>query len=175
MTDLSKRAIACKGLRSRLIDGTFTQEPKPDESFWSKVNKGETCWTWTRGKDKKGYGRAWFDSKNRLAHHVAFFLDSKRWPESEVIMHSCDNPACVRPAHLKEGTHRENYEDSVRKGRRNRARGERTSTSRLTLDIVRECRFRHREGETGVDLAREFGVSKSAMCRAIKGVTWKHA
>jgi hypothetical protein len=45
--------------------------------------------------------------------------------------------------------------------------------SKLTEAIVRECRARHRAGETAAALS-EFGVSDVAMTNVVKGRTWKH-
>jgi len=45
-------------------------------------------------------------------------------------------------------------------------------TPKLTADIVRDCRKRNLAGEKGVDLAREFGVTESAMSQALNGATW---
>jgi hypothetical protein len=44
----------------------------------------------------------------------------------------------------------------------------------LTVELVTECRRRCRNGESGAELAREFGVDIATMCRAIKGTTWAH-
>jgi hypothetical protein len=33
------------------------------------------------------------------------------------IMHTCDTPACVNPAHLSQVTHKANMHDMIRKGR----------------------------------------------------------
>ena len=46
--------------------------------------------------------------------------------------------------------------------------------AKLTEEIVRECRIRAAAGETGVALAREFGVRKNAMNDAVNGRTWRH-
>lgn len=36
----------------------------------------------------------------------------------EVVMHTCDNPGCVNPKHLRGGSQKENVSDCARKGRR---------------------------------------------------------
>lgn len=53
-------------------------------------------------------------------------------------------------------------------------KGSATPASVLTEDIVRECRVRCAAGETQLDLATEFRVSKPTMHKAIVGKTWRH-
>jgi hypothetical protein len=52
--------------------------------------------------------------------------------------------------------------------------GTRHGLAKLTDEIVRECRARVAAGETRVALAREFGISATAMAMAVKGATWRH-
>ncbi|QDH48968.1 hypothetical protein vBEcoD226_2 [Escherichia phage vB_Eco_D226] len=69
-------------------------------------------------KTKGGYGRIRVDGVHWMAHRYALSVHLKRpLKEGCVVMHSCDNPACVNPAHLSEGTQKENIEDCRTKGR----------------------------------------------------------
>lgn len=100
------------------------------ERFWPKVDKNGPvaphrpelgpCWMWTGGTDKKGYGRISIGRRSSggmvVAHRVAFLLEHGRWPEP-CALHHCDNPSCVRPEHLFEGTKSDNMRDCARKGR----------------------------------------------------------
>lgn len=101
-------------------------KPKPTVPlivrFWRKVAIGEPdeCWLWTAGTDGDGYGKIWVQALNRStgAHRVSWFLSRREWPApGEVIRHTCDNPPCVNPAHLLTGTHKDNYNDCVDRGR----------------------------------------------------------
>lgn len=113
------------------------------DSFWERVapHPNGACWLWT-GHTHNGYGRIGVRygprCENRQAHlsaHVlAWAIEHGRWPKL-CIIHSCDNPPCVNPDHLREATHQENMHDvalrlarpasatATRSSRRRRRRG----------------------------------------------------
>lgn len=58
-----------------------------------------------------------------LAHRVSYQLFYNDEIVSEdIICHKCDNPKCINPKHLFKGTHKDNCNDKVNKGRQ--AKGE---------------------------------------------------
>lgn len=97
--------------------------------FWSKVavcEHGRTCteccWPWIGATHANGYGnfRATpYKEGNVSAHIVSWFLRESTWPPDGVfVCHTCDVPLCVQNnAHLFLGTHTENMQDMLAKGR----------------------------------------------------------
>src|SRR3990167_2413835 len=97
--------------------GVYIRKKKSvEDRFWKKVNKGPKCWEWVGARLGHGYGYFWFNSKNVLAHRFSWKLSYGNigW---KFVLHKCDNPPCVRPVHLKLGTHLDNMAD-VRAGNR---------------------------------------------------------
>ena len=86
------------------------------ERFWKHVNKTDTCWTGQLKLNRDGSGSIQIDGKSILAHRYSVVLDG-RDPAGKVVMHTCDNPACVRPDHLKVATQADNVKDMIVKGR----------------------------------------------------------
>lgn len=89
--------------------------------FWAKVQKTNGCWLWTASKNSQGYG--WIGAGGRggamlKAHRVAYELTYSRIPQGLLVCHHCDNPTCVRPAHLFLGSASDNIRDCLAKGRR---------------------------------------------------------
>ena len=96
-----------------------TPEPRgPEDRFWAQVEKRgpDECWLWV-GATLKGYGRGNWNGEHYYAHRKSWELANGPIPDGLYILHACDNPPCVNPAHLRPGTQAENVRDMVERGR----------------------------------------------------------
>jgi hypothetical protein len=134
------------------------------ERFMEKVTISDSCWHWNAMKNSYGYGLIWVNGKPVRAHRVSFSLFNGELSEEDVVMHSCDNPSCVKPSHLSVGTRLENNRDAVAK-RRNQF-GEKHWAAKLTTEQVESVR--NMKG-TYTQIAKIFGVSQSAISRIKTG------
>jgi DNA invertase Pin-like site-specific DNA recombinase len=91
------------------------------------------------------------------------------------VLHRCDTPSCVNPAHLFIGTQKDNIDDMRRKGRdrfdANPPRGARQWTAKLTDETVREIRADKRK-QTAI--AAAYGITQSQVSRLKNGKRWQH-
>lgn len=148
--------------------------PPLNERFWSKVDRRgpDECWPWLSWSNPKGYGRFKLNGRNWLATHCALLLVGRPRPDNfACAMHSCDNPACVNPAHLRWATVAENNADRDAKGRAVHLVGEDHFNSILTEEAVIAARLADTPGK---QLARELGVSATTVQRARVGAGWRH-
>ena len=75
------------------------------------------CWEWHGKIMHKGYGVLSVNNKETRAHRASYEVFVGAIPDGMVIMHMCDNRRCINPDHLKPGTHKQNVQDAVAKGR----------------------------------------------------------
>jgi hypothetical protein len=142
--------------------------------FWAKVSPEPTsgCFLWT-GSTTEGYGAIFVGitghSDIRLAHHVAFFLETGRWPRTDDLAHKCDVRPCVRFDHLFEASRAENLADMRAKGRQ--ARGNKLPYAKLTPEKVREIRASR---DTPAELAKRYRVSRRAINLVRSRRNWSH-
>ena len=152
-------------------------EPKPvSERFWPKVNiqASDECWEWQAQIITSGYGMFTVSPGNQTtAHRIAYELTFGPIPEGMLVCHHCDNRTCVNPFHLFVGTHKDNYWDMVKKGRRSApgTPGERNHFSILTEVEVKKIRNLLGK-KSHSQLATIFGVSKSAITAISTRQSW---
>lgn len=86
------------------------------------------CVEWDGYLTPKGYGRIYVrgsgygqsNGRYMLAHRWTWEQANGPVPDGMVVMHLCDNPACVELSHLRLGTQAENLADMKAKGRGHR-------------------------------------------------------
>lgn len=133
------------------------------------------CWLWKGPKDGGGYGLTHLDGRSQSVHRVMVVLATGQpIPEGLFVLHSCDNPPCVNPSHLRVGTHQENMDDMVRKGRQRTPLGVSHGKSKLNDDIVRRIRVMASGGMTQRAIAAVFGVWQATIRDVLNGRTWGH-
>ena len=169
------------------LNGSFPVPPIPETTavaFWKRVCKTETCWFWTGAKrSTSGYGvlRVPIDTAygraalGVAAHKLSYVLTNGPIPIGKILLHSCDEPACVRPDHLRPGTHRENAEDFF--GKRPAKDRNPHWAAKLTSDEeIKRLRDLYFQANMTVGaLARQFGMSKPGVIAVLTGQSHRGA
>lgn len=91
--------------------------------FWRLVCKTEhtDCWIWGACRNKKGYGKfsvSKIPHVQMASHRLSWELTHGKIIGGLCVLHRCDNPSCVNPAHLFVGDKGDNARDAFAKGRR---------------------------------------------------------
>lgn len=144
------------------------------DRFWAKVDRrGEDdCWPWLGYRNAGGYGEFRVHRGRRdLAHRFAYELLVGPIPPGALIRHTCDTPACVNPAHHEPGTDAQNVRDRVERGRS--ATGPRHGQRKLAVEQVVMIRRRIKAGDPMKAIARDFGISDTAVRKIRDGKTWR--
>ena len=129
-----------------------------------------------RGKGP-GYAQILIDGKLEYRHRAAYAGQKGVHVRSitGVVMHTCDNPRCINVAHLRLGTHQDNTDDMMRKGRHYALSGEDSPHAILTVELVKEIKVRYKPRcrvNGAYAMGREFHVSNTTIRDVLKGRTW---
>ena len=129
--------------------------------FWKYVDKQgpDECWEWLGTISKYGYGHLNIKGKTQQAHRASWAIANKTWPipAGKMICHTCDNKACINPAHLYLGDNTTNMRDK----------------SSLTSEDVREIRKLNTEGYALWEIGHMFNKDLSTIGRICRNETWK--
>jgi predicted DNA-binding protein (UPF0251 family) len=90
------------------------------------------------------------------------------------VLHRCDQPPCINPAHLFLGTRSDNVRDAVRKGRSTPQYGEFNPQAKLCAPVVQAIRRAAMLGCSQASLGRQYGVRQSTIWKILRRERWKH-
>lgn len=143
----------------RAHDRLGKHEPRTRETtadiFLKKIRKTDTCWLWTGHCNDYGYGIILLPGEiPTRAHRFSYEHFKGPIKKGLIVMHTCDNPPCVNPEHLRIGTKDDNNKDTALKRRHNY--GLDHWNGRLSDKAVENIRA---SDETGQVLALRHGVS----------------
>lgn len=175
----------------------FNLSEKDIVRFWSKVAiAGEDdCWLWgEKCRHWKGYGLFTIASGRSggikiVSSRISCYLAHGDAPEGlPNALHSCDNPPCCNPKHLRWGTQKHNAQDAIERGRASKPpvnypgrhtgkmpKGANVSHAVLTDEKVKKIfRLFVDEGMTVKDIAVAVGVKHSPVYHVCSGAAWRH-
>jgi hypothetical protein len=144
------------------------------ERYEAKIEKRgpDECWPWTGAViTSTGYasGRRPVirrDGHTVVASRVGWELEHGEAPPRRLyVLHRCDDPVCMNPAHWFLGTAAENTADMLKKGRH------RAAPRKTTPEQDEEIRRLISQGASQTAIARQFGVTRIVIAR-ILGLNW---
>lgn len=153
---------------------------KAVEPFWDKIAVSEdhnACWEWQRLRNKQGYGILKTGGGSRRAHRYVWELFNGPIPESMFVCHKCDNPPCCNPSHLFLGTHQDNMQDMMDKGRTGHPAqpGEKHRSAKLNSQQVIRIRDLYESGKYSYsELSDMFGVTSAQIGYIVTRKNWTH-
>jgi len=138
--------------------------------FFAKVivRGASDCWLWTGCRNSLGYGR--FNIGENViinASRVSLVISTGRNPLDMDCLHSCDNPSCVNPSHLRWGTHKENMKDKKIRGRGKPPKRHTVHESALTRDNAEYIKRLVLLGFSQSEVAKAYGVSPVVIYKAV--------
>ena len=139
----------------------------PAHNFEEHVEKTDTCWLWTGCVDKDGYGVSNINKRKLAAHRASYILFIGEIPKGMYVLHTCNNPTCVNPNHLRLGTQKDNVQDQIKAGT-NVAINKQCAILNWTL-----VHYIRSSNKTSKDLAKELGISYHCVWDVRKYRSWK--
>lgn len=150
-------------IQNKLIEGKYIPEP----------NSG--CWLWEGALNSHGYGSVRVGSKIKHTHRISYEIYKGEIPQGLFVLHSCDICCCINPSHLRLGTSSDNAKDRESRGRGVDNRGSNSKRAILDEEKVKEIKSKYKPYVyTKPELANEYGVSLSLICKILNNSLWKH-
>ncbi len=150
---------------------TRCRDDTVEARLMKRTRKTSTCWLWEGGKFSDGYGNIGTSRGARRTHRVSYELYIGPIAAGLQVLHSCDNPACINPAHLSLGTGADNMRDRDAKGRHVPCLGTDNGAAKLdnlTVQMIRDSPL------SVAQLAKIFEVCSHTIRRIRAKTSWSH-
>ncbi len=141
-----------------------------NEPFESRyvVDASTGCWVWPVTNPAQRYG--WWKAHGEIkAHRASWVLHNGAIPPGVQVLHKCDNPRCVNPAHLFLGTQQDNMDDMRAKGRARNSAG--VSNTRAKLNEI-QVRLIRADTRSRKDVAEAYGLHPETIARIQRRELW---
>lgn len=181
--DYLTRLMVITSIRCKLRPETELSESKRVERFFDKILVSDDgCWLWIGSLKPNGYAK--FKSQHtQYAHRYAYYAFKGDLVKGMYICHTCDNPRCVNPDHLWQGTPAQNILDCIAKGRKKsgitdwkiRMESKPHHWQKLTRDQVIEIKKLLLVGEMSRrQIAECFNIDHDHVGQIQRGERWAH-
>lgn len=144
-------------------------------------------WPFRRVVGKHPYGTVYFQKQQWRVHRLSFKFTNGRIYRDLEVLHSCDNPPCFNPKHLRQGTQVDNLRDMDSRGRRVTngrpgiprgpnplLQGDNHGNSKLKTEDILAIRKRWSLGDTQTAIAKDYGVSQPLIGYIVRREIWQH-
>lgn len=199
---LSSRSLICSCNRYRTEGLHVINFGQGDIArLWLAIDKRteDECWPWiAKSRHWKGYGLMTIANgksggvKIAASRMMCFIAHGPEPFEKAKALHSCDNPPCCNPKHLRWGTQKDNVADANERKRHvnpprmhsnpewNAKRlaampkGEALHNQSLTEAQAREVMRLHMDHRNVSQISEATGIKKHAIADICRGRSWRH-
>ena len=116
------------------------------------------CWEWNGSRNSGNYGHLTHRHRRWRAHVASWVVHNGPVPDGAQVLHTCDNPPCINPDHLRSGTVVENMRDMVARDRS--LKGVKNTNHKVTEADVLAIRLDPRLHRV---IAADYGISRTAV------------
>ena len=153
-----------------------------ERRFFRYAIQQDGCWGWSGKGLCRGYPLIRTTTQSYRANRVSWMIHRGIIPEGMHVLHHCDNPICTNPDHLFIGTHLDNINDMIAKGRgvfqvapeKLRHAGSEHGNSKLTEHDVIEIRNLRAGGMRQWEIAKRFGITRGNVGHIVRRQAWAH-
>lgn len=130
----------------------------------NKKDKINDCLIWIDNANYNWYPKISFNNERYYAHRLSCEFAHGPAPSSKhFACHSCDNPKCINPDHLRWGLPQENVNDMMERKRHKTKNGSGETASRAKFTNEQVKYIREFEIGTHETIGKKYGVSRSCI------------
>ena len=128
----------------------------------SKTKENERgCFEWQGAMEGRRYPVVRYFKKQEAVHRVVWKIVKGKLSKGQQVLHTCDNTICCNILHLFKGTHQDNMDDKVRKGRQ--AKGNQICQPMFTEEDRKQFVKLRKQGLTLKQIGDKFGTTKQTI------------